>query len=598
MTTFAEPAPIVEPKRDRYGRYLISPADGGKAVAHTRATTFVKAVAEESALTKWAARMTALGLAARPDLLAGVAAIADPSTPDAKKSLNAICEDAKTAGGGDASRNLGTAIHAEVEQINRGKDPATSPELFRTDIDAYVTALRSAGVGVYPEMVERVVVNSAWTVAGTFDLLASVPGFELPMVADLKTGASVDFGQGEWAIQLALYATATSLYDYSSDTHQPFPAVDQERGLIIHLPAGTGRCDLYIIDLAAGRRMIDTCATVRAWRNQSRRLLTPLTIPPAAPEGQATTAMAPDPAPLAAPSPVLAPIPSPVRPSGPTEDALVDARVQHLFGRLSALQAANPDAITEVLRRWPADTCTLSDHLAGHGALLPWQLDQIEQATSAVEASVEAPFYAEVDPASRGIDFDDNAIQATIAAIKALPADLRAQVQTAARDAGVPKFTERPTVAQLDQVIALVETAEMAWADRVRLAVTSIQWIEQQAGLGSYIDTNSLLAMVGATFDAEADRWPLTEGHVRLLSDIGDGIGLGVLVIVDGHLEVSPDALDTLTTFYAGKRPLLTAARLAAETFGLPKPGKSIDIATSIPLVAHLAVADGTTPST
>lgn len=589
MTIFAQPT--VEPKRDRYGRYLISGADGGPAKAHTRATTFAKAVAEEGALTGWKMRMVALGLAARTDLYAGVAAVTDSDTPDGKKKLNAICEDALEAGGGTTGRNMGTAVHEVIEGINRGADPTGVAPMFRADVDAYTGALRSAGVAVYPGMVERVIVNSTVTVAGTFDLLVQVPGYDLPLVADLKTGSSVAYGAGEWAIQLALYAGATSLYNYSTDTHEAFPAVDPDHGLIIHLPAGTGACQLHIIDLAAGRRMIDVCATVRAWRNESKRLLTPLaapaaTIPATAPEGQATTGAAPDPA----PSPVLAPIPSPVRDAGPIETAAVDDRVRHLHGRLSALQAVNPAAITEVLNRWPADTCSLSAHLAGDGTLVPWQLDQIETATSAVEAAIEAPFYTEVDPTVRGLDFDDDAIQDTIAAIKALPEDLRAQVQVAARDTGVPKFTERPTAAQLDQVIALVASAEASWADRCQLATTSIAYTAELAG----VPTPAVLDAAGCTFSALDDRWAILARDVEVLSDLGDAVALGIIgPSVDGvTLVVALDAVDTLATRYGGKRPLLTAARAAAKTLGLDVPSKATDVAASIPLVAHLAIAD------
>lgn len=601
MTTFAEPtvAPP-EPKRDGYGRYLITPADGGKAVSHTRVTTFIKAIQDSQSLIGWAQRMTALGLAQRPDLLTGIAAIADPDRGDGKRALDAFCNQAKIAGGGEMSQHWGTDMHGVIEAINRGADPATAaanaairPESapdFRTaaapDVAAYVEAMRSHKVGFYPTMVERVVVNSQWTVAGMFDLLAAVPGYDLPLIADLKTGST--YGAAEWAIQLAVYADATSLYDYATDTHEQMPAVDRDHGLIIHLPARTGTCELYVLDLAIGREMIATCDAVRKWRNRARKVLAPLAkIPAAAPEGQATYEQAPDPVP---PSPVLAPIPSPVRPSGPLEDAAVDERVRHLHGRLTALQAANPDAVAEVLRRWPTDTCSLSQHLAGQGVLVPWQLDQIEKATSAVEAAVEAPFYAEIDPTTRGLDFDDPAVQGVIAAIKALPDDLRSQVQAAARDSGVPKFTERPTAKQLDVVCELVATAEMAWADRVRLASLSIAYIAEQAD----VPTPAILHAAGCAFTADDDRWPLTARDVEVLSDIGDAIGLGFVgASVDGvTLVVTDNALDLLVARYGAKRPLLTAARAAAKTLALDVPSKATDVVTSIPLVAHLALAD------
>ena len=55
---------------DRYGRYLIPPADGGKPVAHTRATTWASTNDDQHNLTRWKLRTAALGLSRRSDLLA------------------------------------------------------------------------------------------------------------------------------------------------------------------------------------------------------------------------------------------------------------------------------------------------------------------------------------------------------------------------------------------------------------------------------------------------------------------------------------------------------------------------------------------------
>src|SRR5574338_583746 len=71
-----------EPKRDRYGRYLIPHPDTGKETAWTRATTFAKTVSDTFGLTKWELRMVSLGLAKRPDLLAQVAGVLDPADRD------------------------------------------------------------------------------------------------------------------------------------------------------------------------------------------------------------------------------------------------------------------------------------------------------------------------------------------------------------------------------------------------------------------------------------------------------------------------------------------------------------------------------------
>jgi len=58
----------VEIDRDRYGRPLVVPPNGGKPVAYTRATTIANSLDDASALTAWKMRMAAIGLTTRPDI--------------------------------------------------------------------------------------------------------------------------------------------------------------------------------------------------------------------------------------------------------------------------------------------------------------------------------------------------------------------------------------------------------------------------------------------------------------------------------------------------------------------------------------------------
>ncbi|MGK3946754.1 hypothetical protein ABK046_51375, partial [Streptomyces caeruleatus] len=74
---FAELGPQLE--RDRYGRPLVVPADGGKKVAYTRCTTFVGAAEDTFPLSQWQQRQVAVGLSKRPDLVS-LAASAEGDT--------------------------------------------------------------------------------------------------------------------------------------------------------------------------------------------------------------------------------------------------------------------------------------------------------------------------------------------------------------------------------------------------------------------------------------------------------------------------------------------------------------------------------------
>ena len=105
-------------------------------------------------------------------------------------------------------------------------------------------------------------------VAGTMDRLVRFQHSRLPMVGDLKTTPKIKYSWAEIAIQLALYAHAGYVWEHVQQQHRPMLKVDQERALVIHLPAGQARCQLYIVDIKSGWEMAMLCKTVRVWRNR------------------------------------------------------------------------------------------------------------------------------------------------------------------------------------------------------------------------------------------------------------------------------------------------------------------------------------------
>jgi hypothetical protein len=247
----------VEPRRDRYGRPLILPKGGDKPVAYTRPTTIADTLDDRHNLELWMQRQVALGLAARPDLVARIAT----TSPDDKGALNGICSDARDAAGSSAAANMGTAIHAAVEQVNRGHD---APAMFADAIAEYTAALERHGLTVNPDHVERFCVNEPIHAAGTFDMIVEHDGRSY--IADLKTGASIAWSGRSFAVQLAIYAGATSYYDVATDTHSDPVDVDRERAIIVHLPAAGGPCTIHWLDIAAGREALEHALWVRRWR--------------------------------------------------------------------------------------------------------------------------------------------------------------------------------------------------------------------------------------------------------------------------------------------------------------------------------------------
>lgn len=244
-----------EPERDRWGRYVLPDPETGEKRSWTRATTFAKSVAETSALTKWQCRMVAKGVATRPDLYA-LAASTDVGN---KAKLDKIAEDAKDAVAASSGANLGTALHAFTEQVDAGQAVAV-PKPWDADIEAYRVKMRQAGIQVDPKHIERIVVVPELGVAGTLDRIVIPPA----RIGDVKTGKDLSYSWGEIAIQLALYAHAAAMWD--DGAYLPMPDVDQDTALVVHLPVGKARCDLYEVDIAAGWQAALMCRDVRAWR--------------------------------------------------------------------------------------------------------------------------------------------------------------------------------------------------------------------------------------------------------------------------------------------------------------------------------------------
>ena len=276
-----------EPKRDRWGRYLVVPSTGGKAVPMTRATTISEILESRHAIELWKMRNVAVGLAGRPDLLAQVAS----TSPDDKSTLNAACQSALDAADADAAANMGTALHRIVERVNL--DPsAPVPEMFSERIDAYRAALAEAGLTVCTDAVERIHVIEELGISGMADFHATWAGDGRRYVCDLKTGSGVSYGAGGYAVQLAIYSRATSLYRVEDDTHEPVPELAQDRGVIIHLPAKGGPAKVHWIDLAAGAEALPHAVFAHKWRSR-KDLLSDLELPEVVPSDEVVEAAFP-----------------------------------------------------------------------------------------------------------------------------------------------------------------------------------------------------------------------------------------------------------------------------------------------------------------
>ncbi len=252
--------------------YWITPEGGGKDERFTRATTFAATLDNRYALEKWGERRAAVGLARRPDLLAQVAAYEE----DAHR-LDSIITRAQEAGEATKGRDIGDALHKLTERVDKGElEVGAIGEHWRPDVEAYRRAMEAHAFDV--EMIETTVVIPQLGVAGTFDRLVTQGGSEC-RIFDLKFGQS-DLGVASWAIQLALYAHGSFIYDLDTDERRPMPEVNQSIGYVAHIPAGSGECEMITLDLEAGWQGALLAHQVRGWRTPRSKFVLPTVVGP------------------------------------------------------------------------------------------------------------------------------------------------------------------------------------------------------------------------------------------------------------------------------------------------------------------------------
>jgi len=248
-------AQFATPKRDRWGRPLIVPPGGGKAIAYTRVSTLAKTLDDQSGLMLWKQRQTAKGIARRADLYALAKAAGDDT-----RAMSDVVKQAMDAADSSAAANKGTAVHSFCEAVDLGHD-IEIPHEYAADIAAY----RKATAALDVVLAEQFVVCDALTAAGSFDRLVRLPDGR-SVIADIKTGKDAAKYATATAAQCAVYANS-QLYNADTDQRTDLPGdIDRTFGLLIHLPIGAGECHIHKLDLTFGYQWAEVAAEVREWR--------------------------------------------------------------------------------------------------------------------------------------------------------------------------------------------------------------------------------------------------------------------------------------------------------------------------------------------
>lgn len=319
---FAKPseAPRTDFEVNGNQQYKIKRPSDGKVVGYTRVTTYISCLEERSMLERWKLRMLLEGVAVNDhpdengridepvvatmrDLIhrrdvaiakarkadrkgklhpGQLATITDAAFSEFKKAVDELAEQLLDVGGAHEAATKGTDIHALTELYDREGIVAVGDLLTEgkitpqdlADVEAYADAIARAGIKIIPEHIEQVIVNDELKVAGRLDriVMAKLPG-ELRArrrVLDIKTGR-VDYGTAKIAQQIEMYAGGTG---YDLNTHERTDLkIDRTKGLLLHLPAGSGEATLHVVDLSLGRKGNKIAGEVRAFRNEGKRAI-------------------------------------------------------------------------------------------------------------------------------------------------------------------------------------------------------------------------------------------------------------------------------------------------------------------------------------
>jgi len=377
-------------RRNGRGAYLVCPPGTSKPVGYARATSISSLLDDTGFLKDWGQRMTALGLASRPDLFADL----KNQDPTDTTAINSICRAALEASGANTRRDLGTLIHTYFERSSIDWHFET-PEPYAADIAAIHAAIAAAGYRLRPKYSEMVLVIDEHRIAGTADSVLERISDGALFIADLKTGRTLH--PLNHSIQLAIYARADAIYrqgpatDGSEDVRLPMPKVSQETAIIIHCQPESAQCDLHELDIAAGAEALRLCIQVKGWRKRTLlKKIEGVALSGTSTEGNGT-------ANAGAPSVGTLDVEEPAdrkaagaglgAPSSSTSDTslqMLQARTGWILDRIDAIKTAGH--VNELGLAWPPRIATPKMLREGEGTWVADDIDAIDGALTGVEA--------------------------------------------------------------------------------------------------------------------------------------------------------------------------------------------------------------------
>lgn len=259
------------PNITRMGYRMPDPRTG-RLSTFTRATTISHTLDDGFGLNAWQKRNALTGTVLRPDEHARFAAVLNAEPNLSAGTIDGYVEAFEIAAGGAEAREFGTAVHAWLDAVDMGHVlPSQVPDMFRAHVDNYLLALNRNVMVPVRSMRERVVFNPVANAIGTLDVVYGFTDGSADVLGDVKTSKTLDYGYLDYAIQLAIYAGASHMWDPDTMSWVPMHPVNQDYAVLFHCPSDAPQHTIAVtFDLEAGRAALDMALSVRAMRSGAK----------------------------------------------------------------------------------------------------------------------------------------------------------------------------------------------------------------------------------------------------------------------------------------------------------------------------------------
>lgn len=273
-------------KHNQYGHYVLPDPITGLPIGFVRATTAAKTLDDTYNLSRWSTRQQVASVLRLADAASGPDAhpIAGKMFEDLRSridggngpNVNELLDEIDGFAGGKNSAEFGDAVHEWCAALDASMVTVDQvPDLFKPWVTAYQGILARAGLIAVAQYVERTVMNDSGIerVVGKLDrLFLCVATGEL-YLGDLKTSKSdnVKYSWMTWPTQLVGYARARLMWGLDGATWEPMPPINQDVGLLIHLPSDApNQAKLLALNLAPADAYMATSLDARHHRKNAK----------------------------------------------------------------------------------------------------------------------------------------------------------------------------------------------------------------------------------------------------------------------------------------------------------------------------------------